>query len=196
LILGQLRSSVVAVVVLTVLLGLGYPLAITGVSQVLWSHQANGSTVQRDGRTVGSSLIGQDFGGNPAYFQTRPSASGYDPANTAASNLGPNSKRLSDEILARLRVYLRREQPYDAGLTAADVPADAVTASGSGVDPDISVADARIQARRVAAIRHLPLGTVLRLVSEHTNSSVAGLLGPAAIDVLAVNLALDGLGAR
>ena len=194
--LGQLRSSVLAVVVLTVLLGLGYPLVITGVSQVLWSHQANGSKVQLDGRTVGSSLIGQDFAGDPAYFQSRPSASGYNPANTAASNLGPNSARLSDEIRVRLQAYLRRERPYDPGLTVSEVPADAITASGSGVDPDISVADARIQAHRVAAVRHLRLASVLRIVSAHTDSSVVGLFGPDAVNVLAVNLALDGLGAR
>jgi potassium-transporting ATPase KdpC subunit len=194
--LRQLRSAVVAVVVLTVLLGLAYPLAITGVSQVLWSNQANGSQVQERGRVVGSSLIGQSFAGDPAYFQSRPSASGYNPAQTAASNLGPNSARLRDELAARTVAYLRRERPYDSRLTAATVPADAVTASGSGVDPDVSVANARIQAYRVAAVRHVPLTVVLRLIAAHTDSLAGGLFGADAVNVLALNLALDALGKR
>ena len=194
--LRQLRSAVVAVVLLSALLGLAYPLAITGVAQVLWSHQANGSQVHQRGRVVGSSLIGQSFASDPAYFQSRPSASGYNPAQTAASNLGPNSAQLRDQIRGRVAAYLRRERPYDPGLTAATVPADAVTASGSGVDPNISVANARIQAHRIAAVRHLPLPVVLRLIAEHTNSSAAGLFGPDAVNVLAVNLALDAIGKR
>jgi len=194
--LRQLRSAVVAVVVLTALLGLAYPLAITGVAQLVWSRQANGSRVQRGGNTVGSSLLGQDFAGDAAYFQSRPSASESDPAQTAASNLGPNSAELRDEIRARVAAYLGRERPYDPRLTAAVVPADAVTASGSGVDPDISVANARIQAHRVAALRHLPLAVVLRVISQHTVNSGGGLFGPDAVNVLAANLALDDLEAR
>ncbi len=190
--LRQLRSAVVALVVFTVLLGVAYPLAITGVAQVLWPHQANGSRVtDAGGRLVGSALIGQDFAGRPEYFQSRPSASGYDPTVTGASNLGPNSARLSDEIAARLAAYLRRERPYDPALRAAAVPADAVTASASGVDPDISLANARIQAHRVAAVRHLAAATVLRLIDAHTDASPGGLFGPASVNVLALNLALD-----
>ena len=135
LMLGQLRSAVVTVLVLTVLLGLAYPLAITGVAQVLWSGQANGSRVKEHGRTVGSLLIGQDFAGDLRYFQSRPSASAYDPAQTSASNLGPNSEPLEHEIRARVAAFLGRERPYDPGLTVAAIPVDAVTASGSGVDP-------------------------------------------------------------
>jgi K+-transporting ATPase ATPase C chain len=194
--LRQLRSSLVAVIVLTVLLGLAYPLAITGLAQVLWPHQANGSRVEQHGRLVGSLLIGQDFGSEPRYFQGRPSASADDPTVTAASNLGPNSARLSREIRARLRAFLRREGAYDGGLTAAAVPADALTASGSGVDPDISMANAVIQAHRVAAVRGLPLARVMRLVADHAESSAGGLFGPVSVNVLALNLALDAAHTR
>jgi K+-transporting ATPase ATPase C chain len=189
--LAQLRSSLVAVVVFTVLLGLAYPLAITGLAQTLWQHQANGSRVEQHGRLVGSRLIGQEFGGEARYFQSRPSASAYDPAATAASNLGPNSAALASDIRLRLRGFLRREGPYDRGLTAAAVPADAVTASASGVDPDISMANAAIQAHRVAAVRGLPLARVMRLVTEHTDGLAGGLFGPVSENVLALNLALD-----
>jgi K+-transporting ATPase ATPase C chain len=189
--LRQLRSSLLAVIVLTVLLGLVYPLAITGLAQVLWPHQANGSRVEQHGRLVGSLIIGQDFRGDARYFQGRPSASADDPAVTGASNLGPNSARLSLQIRARLSAFLRRETPYEPGLTAAAVPADAVTTSGSGVDPDISMADASIQAHRVAAVRGLPLAAVMRLVAEHTDGLTGGLFGPVSVNVLAVNLALD-----
>jgi K+-transporting ATPase ATPase C chain len=189
--LRQLRSSLLAVIVLTVLLGLAYPLAMTGLAQVLWPHQANGSRVERDGRLVGSTLIGQDFQGVARYFQSRPSASADDPAVTRASNLGPNSARLSLQIRERVQAYLRREGPYDPGLAAAAVPADAVTASGSGVDPDISMANASIQAHRVAAVRGLPLAAVMHLIAEHTDGLVGGLFGPVSVNVLALNLALD-----
>ena len=189
--LRQLRSSVLAVILLTVLLGLAYPLAITGVAQVLWPHQANGSRGDRDGRLVGSLLIGQDFRGEERYFQSRPSATADDPADTAASNLGPNSARLASEIRARVQSFVRREQPYDPGLTPAMIPADAVTASGSGVDPDISMANAAIQAHRVAAVRGLPLALVMRLIAEHTDGLAGGLFGPVSVNVLALNLALD-----
>ncbi len=190
--LRQLRSSVVAVIALTVLLGLAYPLAMTGLAEVLWPHQANGSRVERGGRLVGSTLIGQDFRGEARFFQSRPSASADDPTATAASNLGPNSVALSRQIRARLEAFLRRERLYDPGLTAAAVPADAVTASGSGVDPDISAADADIQAHRVAAVRGLPLAAVMRLVAAHTESLAGGLFGPSSVDVLTLNLALEG----
>lgn len=191
--LRALRSALAAVVILTALLGLAYPLAVTGLAQLLWPGQANGSRVQREGRTVGSSLIGQDFQGDPRYFQSRPSASAYDPTVTGASNLGPNSAMLARQIEGHLEGFLRREQPYDPGLDAAEVPPDAVTASGSGVDPDISVASARIQARRVAAVRRLPLRVVLGLIEAHTASFAGGLFGPAAVNVLELNLALDAI---
>ncbi len=189
--LRQLRSALVGVIALTVLLGVAYPLAMTGLAEVLWPHQANGSRVERNGRLVGSALIGQDFRGEARYFQSRPSASAEDPAATGASNLGPNSAALSRQIRARLEAFLRRERPYDPDLTAAAVPADAVTTSGSGVDPDISVADADIQAHRVAAVRGLPVAAVMRLVAAHTEGLAGGLFGPSSVNVLALNLALD-----
>jgi len=189
--LRQLRSSLLAVIVLTALLGLVYPLAITGLAQVLWPHQANGSRVEQHGRLVGSTLIGQDFRSEPRYFHSRPSASAEDPAATAASNLGPNSASLSLQIRSRLKAFLGREGPYDPGLTAAMVPADAVTSSGSGVDPDISMANAAIQAHRVAAVRGLPLAAVMRLVAAHTDGTSGGLFGPVSVNVLALNLALN-----
>ncbi len=189
--LRQLRSAAIAVVVFTVLLGLAYPLAITGLAQLFWRHEANGSQVYRGGRLVGSLLMGQGFAGESRYFQSRPSASGYEPTLVAASNLGPNSARLSHDIRTRLSAFVRSEGVYDRGLTAASVPPDAVTASGSGVDPDISVADARIQAHRVAAVRHLALDTVLNLIASHTDGSPGGLFGPGSVNVLALNLALD-----
>ncbi len=191
--LRQLRSALLAVVAFTVLLGLAYPLAITGVAQVLWAHQANGSRVEQGGRLVGSLLVGQDFRGDARYFQGRPSTNGDDAADPAASNLGPNSARLAAQLRARLTAYLRREAPYDRGLTSAAVPADAVTASGSGVDPDISVPNAAIQAHRVAAVRGLPLAEVMRLVAAHTEGAAGGLFGPSSVNVLALNLALDAL---
>jgi len=194
--LRQLRSCVLALVIFVVLLGLAYPLAITGAGQLLWPHQANGSRVERDGRLIGSALIGQSFDGLARYFQSRPSASAYNAADAAASNLGPNSARLSEQLRARLAVYLQRERAYDPGLTAAEVPADAVTASASGVDPDISAANALIQAHRVAAVRRLPIATVVRLISQSTHSSAGGLFGPAAVDVLTLNLALDEVSER
>jgi len=194
--LRQLRSSLLAVIVLTVLLGLAYPLAMTGLAQVLWPHEANGSRVQRHGRLVGSLLIGQDFRGQARYFQSRPSTSADDPIVTEASNLGPNSARLSRLIHSRLLAFLDQERPYDPDLTAAAVPADAVTASGSGVDPDISTANAAIQAHRVAAVRSLPLAVVMHLVTEHTDGAAGGLFGGASVNVLALNLALDTVHAR
>ncbi len=194
--LRQVRSALLAVLVLTLLLGVAYPLALTGAAQLLWPHQANGSLIEVHGQVVGSALIAQSFAGDPAYLQSRPSVSGYDPAATQASNLGPNSAALARELRARLDAYLRRERPYDPGLTAAAVPADAVTASGSGVDPEISVANARIQAFRVAAVRRVALSLVLRVIAAHTQRSVAGLFGPGAVNVLAANVALDELGKR
>jgi potassium-transporting ATPase KdpC subunit len=194
--LRQLRSSLLAVIALTVLLGVAYPLAMTGLAQVLWPHQANGSRVERDGRLVGSMLIGQDFRGEARYFQSRPSASADDPVATQASNLGPNSAALSRQIRARLEAFLRRERPYAPGLSAAAIPADAVTASGSGVDPDISMANAAIQAHRVAAVRGLPLATVMHLIVEHTDGLSGGLFGPVSVNVLALNLALDAVRSR
>lgn len=184
-------SAFVAVIAFTALLGLGYPLAVTGVAQVVFPGRADGSLVTRDGRTVGSRLIGQDFEGQARYFQSRPSATGYAADATAFSNAGPNSRRLRDELRDRARAYLRREGPDNPGLTLRDVPADAVMTSASGVDPQISPADARIQAARVARTRGLGLPRVRALVAAHTDGRALGIFGEPGVDVLALNLALD-----
>jgi potassium-transporting ATPase KdpC subunit len=187
----DLISSALALLVLTLLLGVAYPLATTGVAQVLWPSKADGSQVERDGRTVGSRLIGQDFGGDRRYFQSRPSATGYSADVTYFNNLGPNNRELRDQLADNLAGYLRRERPYDRDLDRADVPADAVQASASGVDPHISPDNARIQARRVAEVRGLDLDRVLELVDESTDGRGLGLFGEPGVNVLDLNLALD-----
>jgi K+-transporting ATPase ATPase C chain len=205
-------GSVVAIVVLTIGFGLVYPLAMTGLAQVTFEDQANGSQVKRDGKVVGSSLIGQDFrkpvldasgkpkvdqDGNPvleadpAWFQSRPSQSSYSANVTFFSNLGPNQKDLADQVKANLDAYLALERPFTPGLTAAGVPVDAVTSSASGVDPHISVANARVQANRVAAVRRAPLDRVLALVRQETDGRSLGVLGEPGVNVLGLNLALD-----
>jgi potassium-transporting ATPase KdpC subunit len=183
--------SIIAIVVLTLMFGVAYPLATTGVAQVLFPGKADGSQIERDGEVVGSSLIGQDFRGRARYFQSRPSATDYSANVTYFNNLGPNSKDLRDLFADNLAAYLERERPYDPGLTRADVPADAVTTSASGVDPHISEANARIQSRRVAEERGLELDRVLDLVDENTNGRALGVLGEPGVNVLELNLALD-----
>lgn len=187
----DLVSSALAVLVLTVLLGIAYPLATTGVAQVLWPNKADGSRIERDGDVVGSRLIGQDFGGKSRYFQSRPSATGHSASATYFNNLGPNSAELRDLFADNLASYLKRERPYDPGLRAADVPPDAVQTSASGVDPHISVENARIQARRVAEARGLDRARVDELVDEHTAGRGLGLFGEPGVIVLELNLALD-----
>jgi K+-transporting ATPase ATPase C chain len=186
----DLLSSVVAVIALTIGLGLLYPLAVTGIAQVLFPGAANGSKLSFDGRVVGSKLIAQEFRGR-AYFQPRPSATGYSGNVTHFGNGGPNSPEARDEIRAALAAYLKLNRPYDRPLTREGVPVDAVTQSASGVDPDISEANARIQAHRVAAVRELPLRRVEELVAEHTDGRSLGVLGEPGVDVLALNIALE-----
>jgi len=203
----DLVSSLIAVVFITVVFGLAYPLAFTGVAQVLFPGKADGSRVTEDGKLVGSSLIAQEFAKHPPkpgthgrkrhavpdprYFQPRPSQTGYDPSVTFFSNLGPNSKDERDEVKANLAGYLKLNQRYDPGLTTADVPVDAITQSGSGVDPHISQANAEIQAHRIAAVRHLPLSQVTSLISDNTDGRFLGLFGEPGVNVLELNLALD-----
>jgi K+-transporting ATPase ATPase C chain len=187
----DLTNSVLAVLVFTVLLGVVYPLATTGIAQVVFPGKADGSRVERDGEVVGSKLIGQDFRGDPRYFQSRPSVTGYNPSVTYFNNLGPNSRQLARMFRANLRRYIALERPYNRGLGAANVPVDAVTTTASGVDPHISEANGRIQARRVAAVRKLPLPRVLELVSGHTDDRDLGVLGEPGVNVLELNLALD-----
>jgi K+-transporting ATPase ATPase C chain len=186
-------SSALAVAVLTVMLGLGYSLLMTGAAQLVFPSQANGELIRIDGRVVGSKRIGQSFAGNPAYFQSRPSAT--TPADNAAastfSNLGPNNTATEKEIAANIQAYLKLEQPYVPGLDAAGVPVDAADSSASGVDQDISLANARIQAHRVAAVRHLSLAVVDGLIAGNTDGRSLGILGEPGVNVLELNLAVD-----
>ncbi len=187
----DLVTAAVAIFFLTLVLGVAYPLLTTGVAQLVFPGAASGSRIEQDGRIVGSKLIGQDFEGLPRYFQSRPSATEYSGSVTFFDNLGPNSRELSDFFAEQLATYLKRERPYEPGLRAGEVPVDAVTTSASGVDPHISLANARIQARRVAAVRELPPAAVLSLVDEHTDGRFLGLFGEPGVNVLELNLALD-----
>lgn len=190
----DLTTSLLAVVIFTILLGLVYPFGVWAIGQVAFPGKADGSLVHVDGKLVGSSLIGQDFSRGPraaAYFQSRPSADRYNPAGTFFSNRGPNQASAVTFYRQGLASYLALERRYDPGLTAAQVPVDAVTTSGSGVDPDISQANARIQAHRIAAVRQLPLARVEQLIARHTDGRSAGFLGEPGVNVLELNLALD-----
>jgi potassium-transporting ATPase KdpC subunit len=192
----DLVSSVIAIVVVTVAFGLVYPLATTGVAQVLFPNKADGSQIERDGEVVGSRLIGQDFSGRPRYFQSRPSATEYSANVTFFNNLGPNSADLSALFEENLAAYLERERPFSPGLKRGDVPVDAVTTSASGVDPHISEANAEIQARRVAEEHGLDLDRVLDLVDENTDGRFLGVLGEPGVNVLELNLAIEEEGSR
>jgi potassium-transporting ATPase KdpC subunit len=191
----DLISSAIGIVVLTLVLGILYPLLVTGVSQLAFPGNANGQRVDLGGRLVGSKIIGQNFAGERRYFQSRPSAT--TPANNAAgtafSNLGPNSVATEKAIAANISAFLKREKPYDPRLTRANVPVDAANISASGIDPDISLASAEIQAHRVAAVRGLSLSTVDRLIAVHTHGRGLGFSGEPGVNVLELNLALDRL---
>ncbi len=208
-------TSAIGIVVLTLLCGILYPLFITGVSQLAFPGNANGQKVYVGGTLVGSQIIGQQFAdpvikngkppldksGNPVtapdprYFQSRPSAT-TPPDNAAAttfSNLGPNNVATEQAIAANIRAYVALEKPYVPGLTTAQVPVDAADSSASGIDPDISPANADIQAHRVAAVRHLPLSQVMSLISQYTHGRGLGFSGEPGVNVLQLNLALDRL---
>jgi len=188
----DLRASVVAVVVVTALFGLGLPALFTGFSQLAFKHQANGSLISENGRTVGSRLVAQAFT-KPQYFHERPSATSpaYNGGGTTFANLGPTSPDLAKAVKQQAAAILKLERPYNPGLTIHQIPVDAVTTSGSGVDPDISPAYAQLQAHRVAAVRHLPLTTVQRLISQHTDGRSLGFLGEPGVNVLELNVGLD-----
>jgi len=185
-----LRPAVVLFLLLSVLTGLVYPLLVTALAQALFPHQARGSLVLREGRAVGSTLIGQAFS-DPGHFWSRPSATTPQPYNGTAStgsNLGPLNPALTDAIKARVAA-LRAADPGNT----APVPVDLVTASASGLDPHISVAAANYQAARVARVRGLDLARVRTLIAGHTEGRLAGVLGEPRVNVLQLNLALDAL---
>ena len=193
----HLRPALVILLGITLLTGVAYPLVIAGVGQLAFPSQANGSLIIRDGKPVGSALIGQEFT-SPGYFHGRPSATTatfangktiaapYNADNSAGSNLGPTSKALRDRVAADVK-KLEAENP------GQPIPADLVTTSGSGLDPDISPAAAYFQVPRVAAARHLDRATVRRLVASHIVGRTLGLLGAPHVNVLELNLALDKL---
>jgi potassium-transporting ATPase KdpC subunit len=215
-------TSIIGMIVFTILLGLVYPLFITGVSQVAFPGNANGQQIKLDGRLVGSKIIGQNFGtpvlekngkpkevkgavvteADPRYFQTRPSATEGGADNAAAStfsNRGPNSVKTKEADEENIKAYLElnknptAKSEYDPGLTVAKIPVDAVNTSASGVDPEISEANAHIQAYRVAAVRGLSRATVDGLIGKYTSGRGLGFSGEPGVNVLELNLALDRL---
>jgi K+-transporting ATPase ATPase C chain len=184
-------ASIRMALVTMVVLGLAYPLVMTGLAQALFPAQANGSLVTSGGKVVGSALIGQNFT-SPRYFWPRPSAAGagYDAAASGASNLAPTSKALVAVVKARVAAAIAA----NPGLTPGEVPVDMVTASASGLDPDITVANAYAQVARVAQARGMSPDAVRRVVDAHITPRTFGLLGEPRVNVLQLNLALDGLG--
>ncbi|MFZ0042790.1 MAG: potassium-transporting ATPase subunit C [Solirubrobacteraceae bacterium] len=210
-------NSAIGILVLTLLCGILYPLVITGVSQVAFPGNANGQQIHVGGKLVGSRIIGQQFADpvidpktgkpkldsdgnpvttpNPRYFQSRPSATvpPYNAAASTFSNLGPNAKSTEEAIVANIKAYLALEKPYDPELTVAKIPVDAVNTSASGLDPHISIANADIQAHRVAAVRKLSLAEVDHLISTHTAGRGLGFSGEPGVNVLELNLALNRL---
>ena len=200
--LREIRPAIVFVVALTVITGIVYPFAITGIARVAFPDQAQGSLLERDGKVIGSALIGQEFTSD-RYFHTRPSATvapdpndatktvpvPYNAANSGGSNLGPTNKALIERIAADL-AKLKQEN------SSAEVATDLVTTSGSGLDPDISPAAALFQVARVARARNLSEDRVRQLVEEHIKGRLFGLLGESRVNVLALNLALDSASGR
>ena len=215
-------TSIIGILAFTILLGIVYPLFITGVSQVAFPGNANGQKVYVGGKLVGSKIIGQNFGTpvrekngkikevkgavvtepDPRYFQSRPSATeggAYNAAASTFSNRGPNSVKTKEADEENIKAYLElntnpaTKAEYDPGLTAAKIPVDAVNTSASNLDPEISQANAWIQAHRVAAVRHLSLATVNGLIAKYTDSRGLGFSGEPGVNVLELNLALDRL---
>lgn len=186
----NLITAILMTIVTTVLLGIIYPLVVTGLSQVLFKDKANGQLIARDGKIIGSRLIGQAFSG-PGYFHSRPSAAGtgYDAANSGGTNLGPTNKTLIDRV-AQDAAALQAENPN------VPVPVDMVTTSASGLDPEISVAAAEFQAPRIARERNLSVNQVRQLIASHTEGRQLGFLGEPRVNVLELNLALDQSASR
>ena len=187
----QIRPAILAMVVFTVILGVAYPLVVTAIAQVGWGDTADGSLIELDGVVVGAEPIGQPFV-SPEYFHPRPSAAGdgYDGSASSGSNLGPTSRAFLATVGERVEAYRSENGLGDGTL----VPVDAVTASASGLDPNISVRNAQLQAARVARARGMTLDEVLAMVSGHTTDRPLGILGDPGVNVLELNLALDGAG--
>jgi K+-transporting ATPase ATPase C chain len=186
--LQQLAPALRMTLLLTVLTGLIYPGVVTGLCQAVFAHQANGSLVTQNGQVIGSTLLGQNFA-KPQYFHPRPSAAGndgYDPTASQGSNLGPTSQKLADRMKASAEQF-RKENPTYSGA----IPADAITASGSGLDPQISIANAQAQAARIAQARSARIADIQSLIASFTETRDLGFLGEARVNVLALNLALD-----
>jgi K+-transporting ATPase ATPase C chain len=186
--LSQLRAAIVALIVLTIITGVIYPLVVTGIAQTLFADKANGSLIEQDGKVVGSLVIGQAFD-DPKYFWSRPSATSpapYDGSSSSGSNLGPTNPDLTKAVSERVAAL----KEADPGNTAP-VPVDLVTSSGSGLDPHISVAAAEYQIGRVARLRGRSIEQIRKLVADHTEGRTLGLLGEPRVNVLELNLALD-----
>jgi K+-transporting ATPase ATPase C chain len=185
-----LKQAVLFTLVTTVALGIGYPLVVTGLAQLLFRHKADGSLIERNGVVVGSSLLGQAFQSD-GYFHSRPSAAGngYDAANSSGSNLGPTSEKLVDRVAGDVAAD-QKEHPGEA------VPVDLVTTSASGLDPEITPAAAEWQVERVAKARGLPAAEVEALVAKHTRGRQWGFFGEPRVNVLELNLELDGAGKK
>jgi K+-transporting ATPase ATPase C chain len=194
-VIRALATSVVAAVLFTAFFGFAYPALMTGFAQVAFPEKADGSLVERDGRVVGSHLAAQAFT-RPGYFHPRPSAVDYDAAGTSFANLGPTNPGLAAAVDEQVRAILELEGPYTPGLEAGDIPVDAVTTSGSGIDPHVSPAYAELQATRVAQVRGLPLERVLALIADATDGRSLGFFGEPGVNVLDLNLALDRETAR
>jgi K+-transporting ATPase ATPase C chain len=188
----DLRGAVVAIVLCTLAFGFAYPAVMTGFAQVAYKDKANGSLITRNGKVVGSRLAAQEFKSSK-YFHERPSATSpaYNAGATTFANLGPTNPLLAKNVNAAAAAILKLEGPYNPGLKIGDIPVDAVTTSGSGIDPDISPAYAQLQSRRVAAVRRLPLETVQRLIRQNTDGRSLGFFGEPGVNVLNLNLALD-----
>jgi K+-transporting ATPase ATPase C chain len=188
----DLRGAVVAIVLCTLAFGFAYPAVMTGFAQVAFKDKANGSLITRNGKVVGSRLAAQGFA-SAKYFHERPSATSpaYNAGATTFANLGPTNPQLAKNVRAAAAAILNLEGPYNPGLKIGDIPVDAVTTSGSGIDPDVSPAYAQLQSRRVAAVRHLPLETVQELIDQNTDGRSLGFLGEPGVNVLKLNLALD-----